>query len=270
MHRSKESGLIIASTIAAALTITGMAAADGTAKNGNQEKGQVVMRAEPTEVAIQGSTDQVKDLQRELASRGFYQGPIDGVPGAKTRAALRNFQIQQGIPVEGGLNAQTRDSLGLEWDRQPVKGTEEPARQPARGDAMQDQQQDRRREASVAQTRTSNIADPHAAARVQLSSLSGEHAKEVQQRLQKLGYYQGPIDGVFGASSRAALTRYFQHQAQLASQGMVEDSAIGAFGIEPSEVKHVSGTEVSGSATAGTQRGAVKSTGVVRTETPMQ
>ncbi|MDX2096639.1 MAG: peptidoglycan-binding protein [Leptolyngbyaceae cyanobacterium bins.59] len=41
------------------------------------------------------------ELQRLLASRGFDPGPVDGVYGARTRAAIRQAQSQYGLVVDG-------------------------------------------------------------------------------------------------------------------------------------------------------------------------
>ncbi|HET7849829.1 MAG TPA: peptidoglycan-binding domain-containing protein [Pseudolabrys sp.] len=42
----------------------------------------------------------VGDIQRELAQRGFYDGAIDGVLGAKTDSALRDFAQAAGVKGE--------------------------------------------------------------------------------------------------------------------------------------------------------------------------
>lgn len=60
----------------------------------------------------------VLEAQIALARRGISPGPIDGVPGYQTRAALRAFQHQQGLPVTGALDAATRTRLTL--DRPPL------------------------------------------------------------------------------------------------------------------------------------------------------
>jgi peptidoglycan hydrolase-like protein with peptidoglycan-binding domain len=40
-------------------------------------------------------------VQTELARRGYYHGPIDGVTGSKSRKAIRAFQDTQGLPATG-------------------------------------------------------------------------------------------------------------------------------------------------------------------------
>ena len=48
----------------------------------------------------------VKSIQAGLARLGFDPGPADGVLGAKTRAAIREFQQQNGIPANGEATAE--------------------------------------------------------------------------------------------------------------------------------------------------------------------
>jgi hypothetical protein len=49
--------------------------------------------------------------QRRLAELGFDPGPADGKPGARTAAAIREFQRQRGLDVNGRLDAPTSAQL---------------------------------------------------------------------------------------------------------------------------------------------------------------
>lgn len=60
----------------------------------------------------QGSED-IRAEQQALKDKGFDPGPVDGVDGPKTRAALRQFQEKQNLQEDGRLGPQTRDALGL-------------------------------------------------------------------------------------------------------------------------------------------------------------
>ena len=60
----------------------------------------------------------VLEAQIALARRALSPGPLDGVLGYQTRAALRAFQQQQGLPMTGTLDAATRARLTL--DRPPL------------------------------------------------------------------------------------------------------------------------------------------------------
>ncbi|MGB3311548.1 MAG: peptidoglycan-binding domain-containing protein [Nodosilinea sp.] len=50
---------------------------------------------------------QVSQLQRDLAILGLYTGPVDGLYGADTAAAVRSLQQQQGMTVDGIAGPQT-------------------------------------------------------------------------------------------------------------------------------------------------------------------
>ena len=59
-----------------------------------------------------GSTGQdVNELQSKLAQLGYAVGPIDGKFGPKTEAALRDFQSDRGLRVEGLAGTQTITEL---------------------------------------------------------------------------------------------------------------------------------------------------------------
>lgn len=57
--------------------------------------------------------ERVKQAQRILQSKGYYGGPIDGIPGPQTRSGLREFQQDNNLEVSGRLNQKTAAQLGL-------------------------------------------------------------------------------------------------------------------------------------------------------------
>jgi peptidoglycan hydrolase-like protein with peptidoglycan-binding domain len=59
----------------------------------------------------------VAQMQRELMSRGYYWGRIDGSYGRRTAFAVRAFQLGSGLQPTGRLDASTLDALGLsDWN----------------------------------------------------------------------------------------------------------------------------------------------------------
>ena len=46
-------------------------------------------------------TTLVEQIQRELAERGYATGPVDGVLGPRTRAAISHYQRSRGLAVDG-------------------------------------------------------------------------------------------------------------------------------------------------------------------------
>ena len=57
------------------------------------------------QLAVADST--VQQAQEELKAQGYYIGQIDGDKNADTIAAIRRFQIRNGLPVTGELDQQT-------------------------------------------------------------------------------------------------------------------------------------------------------------------
>jgi len=61
-----------------------------------------------------GTTGQdVKDVQYRLRQWGYYDGLIDGVFGATTSRAVREFQAKNGLRVDGIVGPETWQALGL-------------------------------------------------------------------------------------------------------------------------------------------------------------
>jgi peptidoglycan hydrolase-like protein with peptidoglycan-binding domain len=49
----------------------------------------------------------VKKLQQSLKHQGFEPGPVDGIIGPRTRAAIRSFQKKHALEVTGKADAST-------------------------------------------------------------------------------------------------------------------------------------------------------------------
>ena len=52
-------------------------------------------------------------VQRALASRGYYRGPIDGDIGPGSRSAIARYQRDRGLAVTGSVNSSLLRSLGI-------------------------------------------------------------------------------------------------------------------------------------------------------------
>jgi peptidoglycan hydrolase-like protein with peptidoglycan-binding domain len=53
----------------------------------------------------------VRAAQQALHDKGFDPGPIDGVAGPRTSAAVKEFQTKENLNVTGSLDADTRAKL---------------------------------------------------------------------------------------------------------------------------------------------------------------
>jgi hypothetical protein len=60
--------------------------------------------------SVQPSTA-VMQLQRELGQLNYYEGPVDGLMGPQTIAAINDLQRQAGLPQTGQMNAATQAAL---------------------------------------------------------------------------------------------------------------------------------------------------------------
>jgi peptidoglycan hydrolase-like protein with peptidoglycan-binding domain len=120
-------------------------------------------------------SESIRLIQVRLKDGGFDPGPIDGRPGAKTRAALLRFQA--GCTTLRNLPAAWNQELRAE-DKGPP--------------------------APVESTRI-EIASSVAAG----NQISGsEKIRQEQLRLRAAGFDPGPIDGVLGPRTKAAMQRY--------------------------------------------------------------
>ncbi|MFO7177696.1 MAG: peptidoglycan-binding protein [Pseudomonadota bacterium] len=198
------------------------------------------------------SAEQRKEIQQKLKEQGHYQGAVDGVIGPQTVTALREFQEQNQIEANGQLTQETVEALDLTVEKQPVSGEEpQPGQQEQQRKPEEAQQQQQQAEQPQQQQPQEQKAEQQQKPRqgmqqektFELSAMPKEQARELQEKLQELGYYQGPIDGQLGQATRSALQRYFRDQGQLASRGMVSESSLEHFGISTDEIQPVAGEE---------------------------
>lgn len=84
--------------------------------------------AQPPMAATQGSgsTTQsqapeglIKEAQTQLKDNGLYNGPVDGIVGPKTRAALRTYQKQNGLRQTARLDHETAAKMNLAAEATP-------------------------------------------------------------------------------------------------------------------------------------------------------
>ena len=57
------------------------------------------------------ASDDVRSAQQALREKGFNPGPIDGVMGPRTTAAVKEFQQKENLAVSGSLDAETNARL---------------------------------------------------------------------------------------------------------------------------------------------------------------
>lgn len=68
----------------------------------------------------------IRDIQQALASSGYDPGPIDGILGRRTEAAIRAFQSDSGHQMTGVATGELLEEILSRVDRQPVRQDEHP------------------------------------------------------------------------------------------------------------------------------------------------
>src|SRR5262245_21036776 len=132
-----------------------------------------------------GPTLIVRAVQRELAARGFDVGTVDGVPSAKTNAAISAYEKAHGLPVTGTASEELLRNILL-GDSVPSGGT------------------------------SGSVTEKTGTATL------GERAKvrAVQQILADLGYSPGAIDGAMGDATSNAISA-FQRDRKVTETGTI-------------------------------------------------
>ncbi len=76
--------------------------------------GTLILEGDETIPLVFGSLDPVQTVsgaQGRLRNLGFAPGPIDGIWGPQTEAAIRQFQTVQNLEITGEIDGATRDKL---------------------------------------------------------------------------------------------------------------------------------------------------------------
>jgi peptidoglycan hydrolase-like protein with peptidoglycan-binding domain len=210
-----------------------------------------------------------ESVQQKLKDQGFYYGEITGKKDTDTTAAIRRYQIRNGLQITGEINAETQRSLGLtskpastpppRTANTPVPKTEdlreEPREPPStrtvprpppeeREDSedMEDEEADDEEAPDYEpaprgpRLESGGVLDgtPFEAAppRVQ-----GDVIASAQSILLRLGYYRDEIDGVYGPGMNFALRNY-QARFGLAPTGRLDVETLASLSLLPEQRRH--------------------------------
>lgn len=130
-------------------------------------------------------------IQEELKAHGYHVGPIDGALGSKTKGAIRQYQRDAGLPVDGIATKELLDHLKFALPKVYART----ANAPSEG---------------------ADKAKPPAPDR---------YVRDLQQELRLRGYYLGPIDGLDGPRTRSAIRQY-QEDAGLKVTGAIDSGLV--------------------------------------------
>lgn len=195
--------------------------------------------------------EQVREVQQSLKDQGFYYGEVDGQNGTETGAAIRRYQIRNGLEVTGQIDQQTLDALKIgstpssqEPEPAPAPQPPPPApnnapnlREPAREAVDSDREFLRKQPPGVDAPPQVGAPDyssifrktpyENAPREVQVGTL-----RRAQSRLHREGFYDGVADGVPGPATGRAILRY-QEDADLKPTGRLDMNTLADMNLLP-------------------------------------
>lgn len=147
----------------------------------------------PREMTLARGTEgsQVAGLQQRLQAHGFYSGQVDSIFGSRTERAVEEFQASRGLAATGEVDRATWQALSADPPQPEAVSEEFVLEKGARGSKV----------------------------------------KTLQIRLGLKGHAPGPVDGVFGPRTLAAVSD-FQQAVGLEPTGVVDEETWAILGRE--------------------------------------
>jgi N-acetylmuramoyl-L-alanine amidase len=178
----------------------------------------------------------IRSLQQTLKEQGFYYGTVTGEKSAETTAAIRRYQIRNGLQVTGEINEETLRSLNSHSNS--VAATR-PSSKPVgiqpgsvRPDATPRIARTLPLPPSLSEPDRSLETNPSYSASFYQSApvrLNRRMIAGAQYALMSRGYYSGRVDGSYGPQTAFAV-RAFQSSAGLPATGRLDMQTLDALG----------------------------------------
>ena len=196
----------------------------------------------------------VERVQQALKDQGFYYGEISGEMNVNLTAAIRRYQIRNGLQVSGELNSETLQSLGVDSSASARPATKAVSPGPAALPKPSETAPDENANASPApqlqpfgkppqdqQIYPSNPVTPGSSSGGVLAGTPFEAAPSTVQRnvvlsaqmaLARRGLYHEEINGLYGPAMEFSL-RAYQSRTRLPVTGRLDLETLAALRLLP-------------------------------------
>ena len=200
-------------------------------------------------VALVRGDQMIERVQQALKDQGFYYGEITGDTNANLTAAIRRYQIRNGLDVSGELNSETIRSLGINSSAsgQPaVRTSPSPSPSPADlqeesagvaavpGQPFSNQPQDRQLYPSAPVTPAAAPDAPFAGTPYEAAppNVQRNLVLSAQIALARRGLYRSEIDGMYRPAVEFSL-RAYQARTGLPVTGRLDLQTLAALELLP-------------------------------------
>src|SRR5947208_16194262 len=199
-------------------------------------------------VSLLAADQTILSLQQTLKDQGFYYGTVTGDKSAETIAAIRRYQIRNGLPVTGEINEETLRSVNSSVNS--VASASQPASKPAaiqpnivRPDASARLSQSSPPPSVNQPDRPLETNPPYSASFYQSVPLPVNRRiiAGAQYQLMSRGYYRGRVDGNYGRRTAFAV-RAFQSTAGLPPSGRLDIETVKALGSSNADFAYLAPT----------------------------
>ena len=192
-------------------------------------------------ISLVRADEAIRSLQQTLKSQGFYYGAVTGDKNAETTAAIRRYQIRNGLQVTGEINEETLRSVNPTSNS--VASASQPASKPnaiqansSHSDASARLSQSSQPPSSSEPNRPLETTASYSASFYQSPPLrlNRRIIAAAQHQLTSRGYYSGRVDGRWGARTAFAV-RAFQSSAGLPPTGGLDIETVKALGASAAD-----------------------------------
>jgi peptidoglycan hydrolase-like protein with peptidoglycan-binding domain len=204
LHGEVANRAVILDLARRARGVSGVIAVNSAGMDTRERGSSSVERTQTAPMLRRPTAQEVRDIQLALQAIGLYKGSTDGAWNALTEKGLLAFQARYNLPITGQIDAASVSALhvNIPESRLPLA----PLRPGIPG---------------------SSSLGPESLVVV----MTANDIRAVQQALQALNLYRGPVNGRLEQPTRAALLA-FQRSRHLVASGDIDQPTVNALGLK--------------------------------------